>query len=224
MKLAVLYSGGKDSTLALDTAMSKETVECLISISSKNKASYMFHTPNINLTGIQADSIGLPLILKETDGEKEEELNDLKQALKDARKTYGIEGVVTGAIESVYQAIRVQRICDELGLWCFNPLWQIDQVELLRVLVQRGYTVIITGVFAYPCTEEWLGREIDDKAIQDLIRLRDDVKINPSGEGGEFETTVLSGPIFKRRIMIRRSEKTYNNYRGVYNILEAGLE
>ncbi|MCK5594341.1 MAG: TIGR00289 family protein, partial [Candidatus Aenigmarchaeota archaeon] len=44
MKLGVLFSGGKDSTYALDIAMQKEEVVCLIAIVSKNKESYMFHT------------------------------------------------------------------------------------------------------------------------------------------------------------------------------------
>ena len=149
MKLAVLFSGGKDSCHALYQAMQKEKVVCLISIISENKESYMFHTPNVNLTELQAKAMNLPIIIKKTKGVKEEELEDLKKAIREAVKEYGIEGVVTGAVGSVYQASRIQKICDELNLFCFNPLWLKDQVELLKELVENKFEVIISGVFAY---------------------------------------------------------------------------
>ena len=71
MRLGVLFSGGKDSTLALHLAAEKEEVVCLITILSKNKESFMFHTPNIDITALQAEALGLPQITKTTQGEKE---------------------------------------------------------------------------------------------------------------------------------------------------------
>ena len=61
MRLGVLFSGGKDSTLALHLAAEKEEVTCLITVVSKNKESYMFHTPNIDVTALQAEALALPL-------------------------------------------------------------------------------------------------------------------------------------------------------------------
>jgi diphthine-ammonia ligase len=202
MKLAVLFSGGKDSTLAMKKAMEHDEVACLVAIVSKNKESYMFHTPNINLAKLQAEAIGLPLIEKETLGEKEVELSDLKDAISSAKKKYHVEGVVTGAIESVYQAERVQKICDELGLWCFNPLWKKDQEELLHELLDADFKVMISGIFAYPLKKELLGKVIDKKIVASLLALRDKYKISPSGEGGEIETTVLDAPFFKKKLEI----------------------
>ncbi|MBN2142324.1 hypothetical protein JW711_03250, partial [Candidatus Woesearchaeota archaeon] len=107
MKLAVLFSGGKDSTLALkyardgDKSGPGDSVVCLISLISKNPESFMFHTPNISLTKLQAEAIGLPLIEQETMGEKEKELEDLKRAIERAKVEFGAEGIVTGAVESV---------------------------------------------------------------------------------------------------------------------------
>ncbi len=161
MRLGVLFSGGKDSTLALHYASENEEVVCLITLVSQNKESYMFHTPNIDITALQAEALGLPQITKNTQGEKEKELSDLEDAIAQAAKDYLIEGVVTGAIESVYQAERVQRICYKLGLWCFNPLWKHDQKALLEELIEKQFTVIISGIFAYPLDEKWLGKQID---------------------------------------------------------------
>ena len=119
MRLGVLFSGGKDSTLALHYAAEKEEVTCLITLLSKNKESFMFHTPNIEVSSLQAEALGLPQVTKITEGKKEEELFDLEDAIAQARKKFQIEGVVTGAIESVYQAERVQRICHRLGALVF---------------------------------------------------------------------------------------------------------
>ena len=181
MRLGVLFSGGKDSTLALHMAAEREMVACLITMVSKNKESYMFHTPNIDMTVLQAEALGLPLVSVVTEGKKEEELADLKKAIEQAKTQYGIEGVVTGAVESVYQASRVQRICNELDLWCFNPLWKHNQKALLETLLAKQFQVIISGVFAYPLDEKWLGKQLDTQMIEHLVELQGKYGISPLG-------------------------------------------
>lgn len=223
MNLGVLFSGGKDSTFACYRAMEKNNVACLITLVSENPDSYMFHTPNIRFAGFQAEAMGIPFLPWPTEGRKEEELEDLFDAIAAARKKYCIEGVVTGAIESVYQATRIQRICRELDLWCFNPLWQINQVEYLRLLLSVGFEIIVSGVFAYPFDESWVGAALTEGLIQKLEQLMKRYRINPSGEGGELETFVLDGPIFKKRIKILKASKTYENYRGHFLIEDVRL-
>jgi len=223
MNLGVLFSGGKDSAYALHLAMEEHEVSCLITLVSENEESYMFHTPNIGITDLQAQAMGLPLIRQLTKGEKEEELADLEEAIRRAKEEYGIEGVVTGAIGSVYQATRVQRICNELELWCFNPLWKKDQLELLEELVEKEFRVIISGIFAYPFDESWLGRILDRKMIDELMELGRKYEINPSGEGGEIETTVLDAPFFRKRIEVVSHEAHERNHAGVFVIKEARL-
>ena len=223
MNLGVLFSGGKDSTFACYRAMENNTVACLITLISENVDSYMFHTPNIRRTGLQAEAMGIPLLSWHTEGRKEEELVDLKDAISAAREKYGIEGIVTGAIESVYQAARVQRICRELNMWCFNPLWQINQVDYLRLLISEGFKIIISGVFAYPFDESWVGATLTEELVRKLEQLQKKYKINPSGEGGELETFVLDGPLFKKRIEILKASRTYENYRGHFLIDDARL-
>lgn len=223
MKLGVLFSGGKDSLFACWKAMQQEEVVCLITVVSKNPESYMFHTPNIRLAALQAEAAGLPLVEVETAGEKEEELLDLKRALLAAREQYGIEGVVTGAILSVYQATRVQRICFELDLWCFNPLWNADQEAYMAELISAGFTVIIAGVFSAPFDDSWLGKEIDRRTLDELREIARKYRITLTGEGGEFETFVVDAPFFSRRIAIEEASRDYRNYNGVLRIERAGL-
>jgi len=223
MRLGVLFSGGKDSTLALHLAAEKEEVVCLITILSKNKESYMFHTPNIDITALQAEALGLPQITKTTEGEKEKELSDLEDAIAEAARKFQIEGVVTGAVESVYQAERVQRICNRLGLWCFNPLWKHDQKALLEELLKKQFKVIISGVFAYPLDEKWLGKQIDTQLIDRLVDLQQKYGMSPSGEGGEIETTVLDAPLFKKKIDVLDYSIEAKGNSGVFRIKQARL-
>jgi diphthine-ammonia ligase len=223
MNLGVLFSGGKDSTLALYKAQQTDKVVCLISLLSSNQESYMFHTPNIDITRLQAEAMGLPLIQEPTEGIKEEELTDLERAIEKAKRLYTIEGVVTGTVESVYQAERIQRICHGLQVWCFNPLWLRNQEALLREIIEAGFHVIISGIFAYPLSEEWLGRLLDEEVIKELTDLQKTHGISPAGEGGEIETTVLDTPFFRKKIVVKDSEVVCDKYAGVYIIKSADL-
>lgn len=223
MRLGVLFSGGKDSCLAMHRASASHEIACLISLVSENPESFMFHVPNIEIAALQAEAIGLPLVQQKTKGEKEKELEDLKNAIVRAKAKHEVEGVVTGAIRSEYQASRVKRVCGELGLQCLNPLWQADEIELLNEVVRNGFRVIISGVFAYPLDKSFLGREIDAELVQELRSLGDKYGINPAGEGGEIETTVLDAPFFKKKIKITDHKVSYSNSVGVFKIKKAQL-
>ena len=220
MKMGVLFSGGKDSTLAaLLAKKAGHSISCLITMYSENPDSYMFHTPSIKKTEKQAEAMGIPLIIQETKGVKEQELVDLELAVKKAVKQYEIKGLVTGAVQSVYQASRIQKICDNLGLECFNPLWQKDQIELLHDLLNEKFRVVVTGVSAYPLNGSWLGREIDKQFIEEMKILNAKYKISPAGEGGEFESFVLECPLFKQPLKV-----TGANFSGEENSWKMELE
>jgi diphthine-ammonia ligase len=223
MRLGVLFSGGKDSTLALHKAAEKEEVVCLITLVSENKESFMFHTPNIDITVLQAEAIGLPLIKKATKGKPEKELKDLEEAIAQAVNCFKIEGVVTGAVESAYQAKRIQSICNQLNISCFSPLWKKNQKALLEELVAKGFKVIISGIFAYPLDKSWLGKEVDNELIERLSLLGEEFGLSVAGEGGEIETTVLDATLFKKKIEILDSTIEAKGNSGVFIIKKARL-
>lgn len=224
MKLGVLFSGGKDSCYALYKASKEHEIECLLTITSENKDSYMFHTPNTHLAKLQAESLRIPLLTKTTEGEKERELEDLKSLIEEAKEKYKIEGIVTGAIESVYQSSRIQKICDQLNLKCINPLWKKDQIELLNEMLRNGFEIIITRVSAYPLGKDLLGKELTKELIGKLASYQEKYKINPAGEGGEIETLVIDMPLFKKKIIIKKAKKEYSNYNGFFLVKEAELK
>ena len=209
MKLGVLFSGGKDSTMA--TLLAKKAgheIACLITLHSENPDSYMFHTPSIKRTEKQAEVMDLPLITKDTKGIKEQELKDLEDAIKTAIERYNIQGIVTGALHSDYQASRIQKICDKLSLQCVNPLWHKDEFQYMEELIKNKFKAVVIGVSAYPLNASWLGRVIDSNFIRDVTKLNEKYKIHVAGEGGEFESFVLDCPMFKRPLKVTGADFT----------------
>jgi len=219
MKLAVLFSGGKDSVYASYLAKQQgHELVCLISVVSENSESYMFHTPNIEKTKKQAEVMGLPLVFQTTKGEKEKELEDLKEIIEKVKEEYGIEGIVTGAIQSVYQASRIQKICDNLELKCINPLWQKDELEYLHELISNGFKVLIVGVASEGLEEKWLGRKINKKSFEELRQLSEKFSFHLAFEGGEAETFVLDCPLFKKCLIVTKGRKEWDGMSGKYVI------
>ncbi len=219
MKLGVLFSGGKDSVYSAYLAQKQGyEIVCLITILSKNKESYMFHTPSIEKTKYQAKSMNIPLLIHKTNGVKEEELKDLEEAIKTAIKKYKIQGIVTGAIKSDYQASRIQKICDNLNIKCINPLWQIDEFEYWMELFKNKFEIMITGVASYGLEEKWLGKIINKKDLEELKKLKYKIDFNLAFEGGEAETFVLDCPLFKKKIKIIKASKEWDKTNGRYNI------
>ena len=224
MKVGILFSGGKDSTYAAYLARKAgDELRCLITLSPARSDSYMFHYPNIRWTALQAQAMHLPQVTLETKGVKEEELADMKRAIEIAKRDYSIEGVYTGALASVYQKSRVERICDEIGVKAVSPLWHIDQVAHLTNIVANHFEVIMTGVAALGLDENWLGRPLDNEAIRDLAKLQTRYGVNPGLEGGEGETFVLDCPLFDRRIEVLSSQKHWKGDSGYLEILDARL-
>jgi len=201
MKIAALISGGKDSVFALDKAiLAGHKPTCVVAIKSENPESYMFHVPAIEMVKLQAKAMNLPLIFKTTKGVKEEELKDLKAALKEAKEKYGAEGVVSGALASNYQKSRIERICTELKLASITPLWGIDADKYMDELLASGFKVIITAVAADGLDESWVGKEIDTRRLSKLRKLAKKYRFNMAGEGGEYETLVVDCPLFKEAV------------------------
>ena len=224
MKAAVLFSGGKDSTMAAYKAIEEGwDVEYLVSMFSENPASYMFHVPNIKLTELSSEAMDIPIVTAKTPGKKEEELKDLKKVLSELKEE-GIEGIFAGALESSYQKSRIDNICSELGLESHAPLWHRDPQEYMEEIIDLGFEVIITSVSAEGLDESWLGQKLDKDLLDEIIRLNRKYRIHMAFEGGEAETMVLDCPLFKKRIKIVEAEKVWDTDSGYYMIKKAVLE
>jgi len=221
MRVAVLVSGGKDSALALHRALrSGFEVECLVVMVPRRKDSWMFHFPNVGLMELFAKAAGIPLVVGETEGVKEEEVEDLRCVLGGL----DVEGVVCGAVASRYQRSRVDRVCGELGVVSVLPLWGEDGLRLLEELVGLGFEVVVSRVGALGFGEEWLGRVIDGDAINALVGLNRRFGVSVVGEGGEYETLVLDAPFFReRRIDLVEVERVWERQSGWLHVKKARL-
>ncbi len=221
MKVAALFSGGKDSVFALYIAQQYGwNITHLVSILSENKDSWMYHSVNIHLTEILAEAINIPLVTQTTKGKKEEELSSLKHILS----TLKIDGVISGAIASEYQRTRIEQVCHDLNIKSFTPLWHKDQALLLQDMIKAGFMIKIVGIFADGFDESYLGRTIDQQIFSDLQRIQKEKKINIVGEGGEYETLVVDGPIFHKRIILTDTEKQWKRDHGILLVKQAKLE
>jgi len=221
MRLVALISGGKDSIYAAYLAKKAgHEVVCAITMVSDNPDSYMWHVPNVELTEMQAELMGIPLIQVATEGKKEIELDDLTNVLSGMGSR--IDGVVSGAVASKYQMSRIERIASDLGMACVAPLWQQEPIGVLHGLLHDKFQVIITAVAAGGLDASWLGRQLDATSVAELVKLGNKNRFSIVGEGGEYETFVLDCPMFSKRINVLKSEKKWDKKTrsGVFDIKE----
>jgi diphthine-ammonia ligase len=219
MKVAVLFSGGKDSCLALHMALEKGyQVNYLISIIPDNFDSFMFHKPYLKLLKKQAEMLGIKLIIQKTAGVKEKELNDLKKLIKKVKND--VEGIVVGGIASNYQGDRIKHICDEFKLKFYAPLLGFDGLNIWGLLLKNKFKVILTKIACEGIKKEFLGKIIDEALLGELRKLSEKYKFRIDFEGGEAESAVLGMPEFKKDIKIKFNIESEGEYRHFLNIKE----
>ena len=207
MEVCILYSGGKDSTYCILKAMENNLkIKCLIVLNSKNNDSYMFQKSGTDLILKNREKFKFDIIEIKTNGEKEKELIDLKNGIDLVKKKYKIKGVVCGTINSNYQAIRIQKICNDLNLFCFNPIWQIDEKKYLQKLIESKMEIKIIKVASFPFDENYLMKSLFDLK-EKLILSNKKYRTSLIGEGGEFESLVFfSKKIHKKKIEFENFE------------------
>jgi predicted ATP pyrophosphatase (TIGR00289 family) len=219
MRLAALVSGGKDSICALTCALREHEVGQLVNVQPVED-SLMYHVPCAHLTPLISQAVDIPLV-SGVSSSREDELVVLRGLLQDLEA----DGVVAGTIASNYQMSRLKKLCDQLDLELYAPLWNKGGERLLRAMA-RSMHITIVQVAAWGVDESWLGRTLDEEAVDDLSVLHSKHGVHLMGEGGEYETLVLDAPIFHRRIKVINYEKKWFNEqcRGYIEISKLELE
>jgi diphthine-ammonia ligase len=225
LKLAALYSGGKDSTFAIYRARERgHDIVCLITMHPLADDSPLFHYPNSWVTEYLADAMQIPMLGFTVKGrEKEDEMKTLEEAVAQAKSLYSIDGIVYGGISSKYQKQAFEEICARNGLAPLAPLWDAEPEKYMNELVDRGFQIMVVGVSAMGLEKEWLGRQLDTGSIVKLAALSKKYGFNLTFEGGEAETLVTDCPLFKKRLEIKRSDTRWDGQRGIFEILEVAL-
>lgn len=179
--------------------------------------SYMYQTVGHEIIPLIAEGLGLPLyrrgisgssvdisgVYKPTSGDEVEDLLLLLQAVKE--KHPDIDGVSVGAILSDYQRTRVENVCARLNLTCYAYLWRRPQDELLGEMIACGLKAVIIKVAAMGLCTSHLGQPIRDMHGT-LTALHRKFDLHVCGEGGEYESLALDGPLFHSRIVVDQSE------------------
>jgi len=209
LRVAVLFSGGKDSTFVVWHCLEKRMdIRYLVTMEPAGK-SCMFHYPNIKWTRLQAKSMGIKQHLHHTSGNKESELGALIEALRPI--SHDIDAIATGGLASSYQVDRIGKVCHGLGLKPIVPLWHTKIENYWRMILEAGFEVIMTGVAADGLGRDWLGKRIDAKELEILNSLSAKHGFHLGGEGGEFETMVLDGPMFSKKLVPLSAEVTWDD-------------
>ncbi|MGI0004245.1 MAG: diphthine--ammonia ligase [Candidatus Nitrosotenuis sp.] len=226
MNLAALFSGGKDSTFAIYEAQKLgHNVKCLVTILAHSADSHLLHHPNIETTSLQAKAMGIPQILIQSDtADTQKEIELIKTALEKAKTEHHVEGVLHGGILSEFQKTRFADAAKNLGLEVVSPLWQKDQKQYMKELLDRGFEFIITSVSCAGLDQSWLGKKLTKQDLGTLTRLSEKHGFNLSFEGGEAETFVTDCPLFSEPIAIMDSKIHWDGYRGRFEIVHSKIQ
>ena len=219
MKVAVLYSGGKDSTYTLWIALQQYEEVKIISVLSADD-SYLYHYQKEQIIKTLEEAIGIPItILSINKGE--DELDSLEQSIKSLE----VEAILIGGLLSEYQRMRFNEFAKRLNIPCFAPLWRKDHSMLLKDLAKH-FTVIFSTVASMGLTKKDLGRALDQQMFDRLIELHKTSGLSIGGEGGEYETLVLDAPFYKKKIYIEEAKQEWTETQlfGYYRIEKLRLE
>ena len=226
MKLAALFSGGKDSTYAIYLAKKLgHSVDVLLTLYPHSSESHLLHYPNIEFTQLQAESMKIPQLIEKTQSDdSENESKKLNNLISLAKEKYSIDGIVHGGILSEYQKDNFSLICEKNHLKIISPLWNKEPESYMKELLNENFEYIISTVSSAGLNDSWLGRIIDKNGLDELQKLQKKFRFNLNFEGGEAETFVTNCPLFEKRLLIQDSTTEWDGYRGRFEILEAKLK
>ena len=204
MDVAILYSGGKDSTYAIEYAMLKGwCIKYLISVKPTRKDCFLFHYATVEQTKDIANMMQLPHFYakcKVADPVKEAEI--VKEIVKDNQKKMKVDAVVLGGtglqetqLKSIQNALR------PLKVEAFASHAGEDHDLVMEEMLKQGYEILITQI-ASDGLKEWLGKRITKENFLQL--KKDSVKygFHIGFEGGYADTLVVDCPLFTKRLVI----------------------
>jgi diphthine-ammonia ligase len=197
MKVFSSWSGGKECAMATYKAISQgHEVSYLVNFVSEDGERSRSHGTKADVLALQAEAIGIPLIQVKTSWENyEENFKKVVRKLKDK----GVEGGVFGDIDLEEHREWVERVCSEIGIKAFLPLWGIKAEKLIEELLKLKFKAM---VIATRLEEGLLGKVLDKTLVRQISKLGS----HPCGESGEYHTFVTDGPIFRQALKVTSGE------------------
>jgi uncharacterized protein (TIGR00290 family) len=203
--IAMAWSGGKDSGLALHRLLTDERcdVRCLMTTITGEYDRISMHGVRRSLLEAQAVALGLPLVRVDIPPNCSNE--QYAAAMSNALDGLKAQGVTTVAFGDIHLA-DVRRYREEqnarAGLDCIFPLWGEAPSDLIAEFLRLGFRTVTTCIDTARLTTDYLGREIDRAFLSELPPGTD-----PCGENGEYHSFVFAGPIFSQSIAFRTGER-----------------
>ena len=207
MKVFISWSGGKETALSCYKIMQNQDMEVsyLLNMISEDGKHSRSHGVSSKLLKLQAGAMGIPIIQRRTTWESYEE--EFKKAVSELKEK-GVATGIFGDIDLQEHRDWVERVCRDIGIKPMLPLWKSKREELLKEFIQLGFKAIVVSVRTDVLSKEWIGRHINEDFINDLKK---EEHIDLCGEAGEYHTLVVSGPIFKKNIVILNAKKIKND-------------
>ncbi len=197
-KATVLWTGGKDSSLALFEATLSDCEIVNLVTFVPQEANFLAHP--LTFMKFQATALGLPHDVVEI---RRPFKQGYEEAIRTIKREYGSQALVTGDIAEVAGLPNWIRECSQhSGMNVLTPLWGWNRIELLTRLVSCGFRTIFSCVKEPWFTDEWLGKEITKDCIERLRRMSEESGLDACGEQGEYHTLVLDGPPFTKEIRL----------------------
>lgn len=179
-----LYSGGKDSGLALSIACEEAEIVALINCCEQKHP--MFHQHDTDLMELQSQSLKIPIVY--SNGHWKES-TEIERILKEC-KLQGVKFVLFGDICSIKNANRKIKLCESVGLIPCMPLWNKTYDWLFNEVKKRKLKCLLSSV--RPQIRDNIGQILDEEMYEKFKKIG----INPFGEMGEFHSTLLDLDVF----------------------------
>lgn len=195
---AMLWTGGKDSSLALfEAGQDGYAIRCLVTFAPP-EPEFLAHP--LEFMKLQAQALGLPHYVLPVSEPFEK---GYETHLRNLRDKMGIDAVVTGDIAEVAGSPNwIRERSRPIGMQVHTPLWGRDRNVLLEQLLSHGFEVLFSCVKKRWLTESWVGRGLNERAIAELRTVRERTGLDLCGEEGEYHTLVTNGPQFTRAIQV----------------------
>lgn len=206
-RVAVSWSGGKDCCLALERLIkNNDEVVCLISmVSKKDERNHAHGTPLASLQ-MQADALGIPLVMVDSAGKYEE---SMIAGLKLIKEQFNLGKIAFGTLYVEEDRQWNEYVALQAGLQPLFPMW-IDKKassNLLDEWLASGYDAIICRALENIFDSSIVGMSLN----KDLKEIFFSKGICLMGEGGEYHTFVVDGPLFKERLEIVDADTILNS-------------
>lgn len=205
MRLALAWSGGKDSALALWTlrAQGVEPVALLTTV-TEGVERVTIHGVRRELLERQAAAVGIPLVQVPIPLPCPNDVYERRMsAALAAPPLADVDAVAFGDLFLAdVRAYREERLAaaDPPRRAVF-PLWGRDTAELARTFLDAGFAATVVTVDPRALDVAFAGRAYDADLLAELPPT-----VDPCGEHGEFHTFVHAGPVFDAPIAVAAGE------------------